>query len=223
VVLNAPDRPVERDPAIEDTEPEPDLRELCGIGPDVPLVVYSGSPGAQRGLGDMVEALPKLDGVHMAFVVPAPAAGYIQGLLARARELGVGDRLHAVPYVKHWQVVRFLSAANVGCIPIHHWPNHEIALITKFFEYSHARLPLVVSDVKTMSEVTRATGQGEVCRAEDVDDLARAIKAVLADPEKYRAAYDKPGLLDTWTWEAQAEVLDGLYTRLVPRNPKAGS
>ncbi|MDX3577669.1 glycosyltransferase family 4 protein [Streptomyces sp. FL07-04A] len=223
VVLNAPDRPVERDPAIEDTEPEPDLRELCGIGPDVPLVVYSGSPGAQRGLGDMVEALPKLDGVHMAFVVPAPAAGYIQGLLARARELGVGDRLHAVPYVKHWQVVRFLSAANVGCIPIHHWPNHEIALITKFFEYSHARLPLVVSDVKTMSEVTRATGQGEVCRAEDVDDLARAIKAVLADPEKYRATYDKPGLLDTWTWEAQAEVLDGLYTRLVPRNPKAGS
>ncbi|MCF4138302.1 glycosyltransferase family 4 protein [Streptomyces sp. Tue 6430] len=223
VVLNAPDRPVERDPVLDDAEPEPDLRALCGIGPDVPLVVYSGSPGPQRGLGDMVEALPKLDGVHMAFVVPAPAAGYIQGLLRRAQELGVGDRLHAVPYVKHWQVVRFLAAANVGCIPIHHWPNHEIALITKFFEYSHARLPLVVSDVKTMSEVTRSTGQGEVCRAEDVDDLARAIKAVLADPQKYTAAYDKPGLLDTWTWEAQAEVLDGLYTRLVSRSSKAGS
>ncbi|MGW0577641.1 glycosyltransferase family 4 protein, partial [Streptomyces sp. NPDC002920] len=223
VVLNAPDKPVERDPAIEDAEPEPDLRELCGIGPDVPLVVYSGSPGPQRGLGDLVEALPKLDGVHMAFVVPSPAAGYIQGLLARAQELGVGDRLHAVPYVKHWQVVRFLSAANVGCIPIHHWPNHEIALITKFFEYSHARLPLVVSDVKTMAETTRATGQGEICRAEDVEDLARAIKTVLADPEKYRAAYDKPGLLDTWTWEAQAEVLDELYTRLVARSPKAAS
>ncbi|MEV8069350.1 glycosyltransferase family 4 protein [Streptomyces sp. NPDC085995] len=223
VVLNAPDRPVERDPALEDTEPEPDLRALCGIGPDVPLVVYSGSPGPQRGLGEMVEALPKLDGVHMAFVVPAPAAAYIQGLLRRAQELGVGDRLHAVPYVKHWQVVRFLAAADVGCIPIHHWPNHEIALITKFFEYSHARLPLVVSDVKTMSEVTRSTGQGEICRAEDVDDLVRAIKTVLADPEKYRAAYDKPGLLDTWTWEAQAEVLDGLYTRLVARSGKASS
>ncbi|HEY9374428.1 glycosyltransferase family 4 protein [Streptomyces sp.] len=222
VVLNAPDRPVETDPALDDAEPVPDLRALCGIGPDVPLVVYSGSPGPQRGLGDMVEALPKLDGVHMAFVVPAPAAGYIQGLLKRAEELGVGDRLHAVPYVPHYQVVRFLSAANVGCIPIHHWPNHEIALITKFFEYSHARLPLVVSDVKTMSEVTRSTGQGEVCRAEDVDDLARAIKAVLADPEKYKAAYDKPGLLDTWTWEAQAEVLDRLYTRLVPGAAERG-
>ncbi|MEU2430261.1 glycosyltransferase family 4 protein [Streptomyces sp. NPDC007861] len=224
VVLNAPDRPVEVDETLDDFEPVPDLRALCGIGPDVPLVVYSGSPGPQRGLGDMVEALPKLDGAHMAFVVPSPAAAYIQSLLRRAEELGVGDRLHAVPYVPHWQVVRFLSAADVGCIPIHHWPNHEIALITKFFEYSHARLPLVVSDVKTMSEVTRSTGQGEVCKAEDIDDLVRAIKAVLADPERYRAAYDKPGLLDTWTWEAQAEVLDQLYTRLLAdRKPGARS
>lgn len=220
VVLNAPDRPVE--PRDEDSAaPEPDLRELCGIGPGVPLVVYSGSPGPQRGLGDMVETLPQLDGVHMAFVVPNPAAAYIQGLLARAEELGAGERLHAVPYVPHWQVVRFLSAADAGCIPIHHWPNHEIALITKFFEYSHARLPLVVSDVKTMSEVTRSTGQGEVCTAEDVTDLARAIKQVLADPERYRAAYDKPGLLDTWTWEAQAEVLDRLYSNLLSDREKA--
>ncbi|MFD4692962.1 glycosyltransferase family 4 protein [Streptomyces sp. NBC_00683] len=220
VVLNAPDRPVERLDE-DDADPVPDLRELCGIGPDVPLVVYSGSPGPQRGLGDLVEALPHLDGVHMAFVVPSPAAGYIKGLLARAEELGAGDRLHAVPYVPHWQVVKFLSAADAGCIPIHHWPNHEIALITKFFEYSHARLPLVVSDVKTMSEVTRSTGQGEVCTAEDVPDLVRAIKQVLADPERYRAAYDKPGLLDTWTWEAQAEVLDGLYTNLLSDREKA--
>ncbi|MFE4449677.1 glycosyltransferase family 4 protein [Streptomyces sp. NPDC056796] len=220
VVLNAPDRPVERS-AGADEDPVPDLRELCGIGPDVPLVVYSGSPGPQRGLGDMVEALPQLDGVHMAFVVPNPAAAYIKGLLARAEELGAGDRLHAVPYVPHWQVVPFLSAANAGCIPIHHWPNHEIALITKFFEYSHARLPLVVSDVKTMSEVTRSTGQGEVCPAEDIAGLAHAIKQVLADPERYRAAYDKPGLLDTWTWEAQAEVLDGLYSTLLPDREKA--
>ncbi|XMN09066.1 glycosyltransferase family 4 protein [Streptomyces griseobrunneus] len=221
VVLNAPDRPAEPR-EDEETEPVPDLRELCGIGPGVPLAVYSGSPGPQRGLGDMVEALPALDGVHMALVVPRPAAAYIKGLQARAEELGAGDRLHVVPYVPHWQVVRFLSAANVGCIPIHHWPNHEIALITKFFEYSHARLPLVVSDVKTMSEVVRSTGQGEVCVAEDVPDLVRAIKQVLADPDRYTAAYDKPGMLDTWTWEAQAEVLDGLYTRLLSDAKKAG-
>jgi glycogen synthase len=100
-------------------------------------------------------------------------------------------------------------------IPIHHWPNHEIALITKFFEYSHARLPIVVSDVETMAEVTRSTGLGEVFTAEDVDDYVRAVRAVLADPKRYRAAYDAPGLLERWTWEAQADALDQIYRRLL--------
>jgi len=40
---------------------------------------------------------------------------------------------------------------------------------------------------------------------------------VLADPGRYRAAYDRPEcLLPTWTWQAQAEVLDAVYRRLVP-------
>jgi glycosyltransferase involved in cell wall biosynthesis len=88
-------------------------------------------------------------------------------------------------------------------------------LATKFFEYAHARLPIVVSDVKTMSEMVRATGQGEVFRAGDVADYVRAVRTVLADPQRYRAAYDKPGLLDEWTWEKQAEVLDRVYVDLL--------
>jgi glycosyltransferase involved in cell wall biosynthesis len=201
----------------------PDLRELCGIGPDVPLVVYSGAAAPQRGLGIMVEALPQLDGVHVALVVLKPTSDYVRGLLDRAEELGVGDRVHALPYVAHDQVVPFLSAADVGVIPIHHWPNHEIALITKFFEYSHARLPLVVSDVKTMAEVTRTTGQGEVFIAEDVDDYVRALRSVLSDPKQYRAAYDVPGLLEQWNWEAQADILDQVYTRLLPDRQRPGT
>jgi glycogen(starch) synthase len=216
VVLNAPE-------ATPNDHPRPpDLRELCGIGPDVPLVVYSGAAAPQRGLDIMIEALPRLGaGVHVALIVSRPAAPYVRRLLRRATELGAGARVHAVPYVPYDRLVAFLSAADAGVIPIHHWPNHEIALITKFFEYSHARLPLVVSDVKTMAEVTRSTGQGEVFRAEDVNDYVRAVRAVLADPGRYRAAYDASGLLERWTWEAQAEILDGVYSRLRPDLPPA--
>ncbi|MEH1017514.1 hypothetical protein V6U90_31075, partial [Micromonospora sp. CPCC 206060] len=47
----------------------------------------------------------------------------------------------------------------------------------------------------------------------------RAVRAVLADPGRYRAAYDRPGLLENWTWEAQARVLDAVYSRLLPDAP----
>jgi glycosyltransferase involved in cell wall biosynthesis len=132
-------------------------------------------------------------------------------------ELDVADRVHMLPYVPFDQVVPFLAAADIGVIPIHHWPNHEIALITKFFEYSHARLPIVVSDVEAMGGMVKATGQGEVFHAEDLDDYVRAVEAVRGDPQRYRAVYDdRPGLLHEWSWEVQAEVLDSVYSGLLP-------
>ncbi|OZV82599.1 glycosyl transferase family 1 [Micromonospora echinospora] len=209
VVLNAPDLP-------DGVTPTESLRQRCGIGPEVPLLVYSGAAAPQRGLGVLVEALPALPGSHLAFVVNRPDGDYVQGLVARATELGVADRLHVGGYVAADEVVSLLAGADVGVIPIEHWPNHEIALITKFFEYSHARLPIVVSDVRTMAETVRRTGQGEVFRAGDVADLVRAVRTVLADPARYRAAYDAPGLLKSWSWPAQAEVLDRIYTFLLP-------
>jgi glycogen(starch) synthase len=202
-------------------EPIPDLRALCGVGADVPLAVFSGAAKPQRGLDIMIESLACLPRVHVALVVPRAESPYVRGLLARATELSVADRVHVLPYVPHDQVVQFLSSADIGVIPIHHWPNHEIALITKFFEYSHARLPIVVSDVKTMAEMTRMTGQGEVFRAEDLDDYVRAVKAVLADPKHYREAYDAAGLLAGWTWETQAAALDNVYSQLLPDHPPA--
>ncbi|MFI0796349.1 glycosyltransferase family 4 protein [Micromonospora rubida] len=216
VVLNAP---AVDESVLDPGEPVPDIRARCAIGPEVPLLVYSGVAAPKRGLGVMIEALPELPDAHVALVVNKPDSDYVRGLVARAAKLGAGDRVHLLPYVPHHQVVRFLSGAQVGVIPIQHWPNHEIALITKFFEYSHARLPLVVSDVRTMAETVRETGQGEVFVAEDVADFVRAVRAVLGDPARYRAAYDRPGLLAGWTWEAQAEVLDEVYARLLPDAP----
>jgi glycosyltransferase involved in cell wall biosynthesis len=223
IVLNAPVIDGER----TTTEPVPDLRELCGVGPDVPIAVYSGGAAPQRGLSIMIETLPRLPRLHVALVVPAPGGDDVRRLLHRADDLGVRDRVHILPYVPFDQVAPFLAAADIGVIPIHHWPNHEIALITKFFEYSHARLPIVVSDVKAMSEMVRATGQGEVFRAEDEDDYVRAVDAVLSNPKRYRAVYDdRPDLLRAWTWEAQTEILDGVYAQLLPsaaNPPSAGA
>jgi glycosyltransferase involved in cell wall biosynthesis len=199
------------------TEPVPDLRELCGVGPDAQIAVYSGRACVQRGLDVMIEALPRLPGLHVALVVSTARSEYLRGLRARAVELDVADRVHMLPYVPFDQVVPFLAAADIGVIPIHHWPNHEIALITKFFEYSHARLPIVVSDVEAMGGMVKATGQGEVFHAEDLDDYVRAVEAVRGDPQRYRAVYDdRPGLLHEWSWEVQAEVLDSVYSGLLP-------
>ena len=220
VVLNAPPRALT---AEQRATPVPDIRAMCGIDAATPLLVYCGGINPSRGVDIMIRGLTALPDAHVALVSVHPngKAPIMYELEDLAAELGVADRVHLLPYVPHWQVPAFVSPADLGVIPIHHKPNHEIALITKFFEYAHGGLPMVVSDVRTMAEATRDTGHGEVYRAEDLDDYLRAVRAVLADPEKYRAAYDRPGVLEQWTWEAQARVMDDVYTRLLPKAPKA--
>lgn len=208
VVLNAPQ-------VGELSDGVTGLREVCGLSPETPLLVYSGGMASQRGVDIMIEALPRLEGVHVAYVVASPSTPYILGLMERAEALGVRDRVHLAPYVAPEHVVAYVASADIGVHPTHHHLNHEISLATKFFEYSHAGLPIVVSDVKEMAAMVRRTGQGEVFRAEDLDDYVRAIRAVLADPQKYHKAYAGLDLLQDWTWEKQAEVLDGVYARLM--------
>jgi glycogen(starch) synthase len=217
VVMNCP----ERDEIGGNGALDVDVRTACGLGPDIPLLAYCGGINAVRGVTLMVEALPDLPGVHAVFVSVPPNGrrSGVDELEQRARALGVTDRVHVLPYVKHWQVVPFLATADAAVSPLHHLPNHEIALSNKFFEYSHARLPLIVSDVRTMAAMVRQTGQGEVFRAGDQADYVRAVRAVLADPQRYRAAYDTPGLLGQWTWSWQAKVLDRVYRSLAPAAP----
>lgn len=210
IVLNAPSSG-----EVKGDGSSPDIRALCGLGPDVPLLVYSGGSDVQRGLGLMVEALPLLPAAHVVFVVYNVASPSVVKLWDRAVRLGVGDRLHILPYVPIEDIVPFLATADLGVIPIHDTVNHGISLITKFFEYSHARLPILVSDVKTMAAMVRQTGQGEVFVAEDLDSYVVGVNKILADRDSYVSAYDKPGLLEEWTWEKQADVLDGVYSRLL--------
>ena len=211
VVLNAPDL----SPALFEGPP---LREQCGVGADTPLLVYCGGVNDVRGVDVAVRALPLLPGVHLALVSVHPNGNRstVEPVEELARTLGVADRVHVLPYVQHWEVVPFLAEADAAFSGLLHLPNHEIALSNKFFEYSQARLPLLVSDVRAMSETVRATGQGEVFRAGDVAGFAAAAERVLADPRRYRAAYDAPGLLDGWTWAQQAAVLMEVYRRVAP-------
>jgi glycogen synthase len=205
-------------PTSRHARPVRTLRADCALGPETPLIVYAGGLSAARNTILLVEALTDLPGVHLALVSVPPNGRRTSAdeHLNRAAELGVLDRVHALPYVPHDEVVTYLAEADLAVSPLLHLPNHEIALSNKFFEYAQARLPMVVSDVRTMAATVRESGLGEVYPAGDRDGYLRAVRTVLADRARYRAAYERPVLLADWTWEHQAAVLDELYTRIRP-------
>jgi glycosyltransferase involved in cell wall biosynthesis len=192
------------------------VRARCGLGPETPLLVHVGPVTPDRGADTVVEALPKLYDLHAAFVVPTTEGDpFLTELRDRAARLGVHGRLHVLPYVPVAQVPAFLASADIGVLPVHRLPHHQTVLATRYYEYAHARLPVVVSDVRAMAAATLGTGNGEVFRARDTADFVRAVGAVLTNPRRYRKAYERPDVLRQWSWQTESAPLLDLYHRLL--------
>ncbi len=192
----------------------PTVRDAAGLGPDVPLLVYSGGISHARGIEVLVRALAELPDVH-AVLVPVPHPHPMEPeLRALAAEIGVQERLHVVPPTGQNALIRYLSGADVA---IHPMPggsaNHDQALPNKLFEYLHARLPLVVSDARLMSDFVRRNNLGGVFRSGDPSDLARAIRQVLKVPPSADHLGD---LAREFSWQGQEDAVLSLYAELAP-------
>jgi glycosyltransferase involved in cell wall biosynthesis len=191
------------------------VRARCHLGPDIPLLVHTGMVTADRGPATVIEALPKLYDLHAAFVVPDPSGTDVAALRERAAQLGVHARLHVLPYVPVEEIPAFLASADIGVLPVHQLPHHQPVLASRYFEYAHARLPVVVSDVRAMAAATLELGNGEVFRAGDTADFVRAVGAVLTNPRRYRKAYERVDVLRQWSWQTESAPLVDLYARLL--------
>ncbi|WP_326690015.1 glycosyltransferase [Streptomyces sp. NBC_01795] len=209
VVANAPVREAVSASAGERAS----VRDACELGPDVPLLVYAGWIGPERGLATAVEGLAELPHAHLALVAGPKPNATLQGLLARAEELGVRERVHVVPYVPQEQVPDYLSSADLGLICFRHVPNCEISLPTKAAEYLHAGLPMITSSVRTLRNFVERTGVGEVFVTEDPESFVAAVRRGLARRGELAARITEP-LLRELSWEQQSAGLLGLYERL---------
>jgi glycosyltransferase involved in cell wall biosynthesis len=198
----------------------PGVRGALGLAADVPLLVHPGSVTKVRGLQTVVEALPELDGVHAALLV-GRRDGYVAELVETAAKLGVSDRFHLLDYVPSEELTAYLRSATVGIDTLLHIPLHELTITTKFWSYISAGLPVVASDVKATSELTRELGNGEVYVAGDAGSFVEALRKVLADPAAYTKAYTDETLRG-YSWEGQAEVMLDLYREVTGLDVSAG-
>lgn len=213
VVTNCPNG--ERDPDA------PDLRSEIGLAPDVPLAVYSGWVASERGLDTVLRAMPSLPELHLAIVVNSQTKELLD-VLRLARTLGILDRVHTAPYVTPSQITQYLSSADVGLIPRKSGGHLDLSLPTKFREYAHAGLPLIVSDNAAMATEINRTKIGRVFKAGNVGGLSLQLGRVLESPERYRKRIT-PALLAEYAWETQTKVLRPLYAKASRKSDASGN
>lgn len=191
------------------------LRREIGLPDSQLLLVYSGGLDATRGVHTLVAALAQIPEAHLALVSRADT-GYTRELQEMAGIGGYEDRLHFAPFVEPQEVVGYLSSADIGVHTIVSGPvNHEVTLPNKVFEYMHARLPIVISDCKAMSEFVEEVGVGRAFRSEDVDSLVAVLRDVIAHRDTYETRYEDPSVLLEHSWTTEREKMFDLYRQVL--------
>jgi glycosyltransferase involved in cell wall biosynthesis len=210
VVLNIPTQdPQGPDPVVT-------LREVCGLGQNAPLLTYIGGMTTARGVNTAIEAMQHLTDAHLALVcVPHNDTWFVRKLRQQAAEQGVSDRVHFVNPVGPGQVVDYLRGVDVGLIPILSFPSHEMALPNKLFEYLHASIPVVSSELQCLGAFLRKYGVGLTFPPGDVAGLVAAVRRVLVDHDRFRAATKNEQMLQEYSWSHQADELRRVYSRLL--------
>ena len=195
----------------------PSIRADCGLPDATPLVVYSGGIAPQRGIDELVEAMTTIPEAHLALIcVPDTTNHRAMAVRALADSLGLTDRVHFLEPVPSDSVVDYLRSADVGVHPLRSGAdNHEMALPNKLFDYIHAGLGIVVSDVALMSAFVAEHGIGQSFASGNAIACASAIRKTLEDLDVYQAATADPVLRREHSWDHQAQTMNEVYASLV--------
>jgi glycosyltransferase involved in cell wall biosynthesis len=161
----------------------------------------------EKGLDVLLRALVSLDGVTAVFVGDGPERARLEQL---ARELGVADRV-ALP---GWQDE---PASYVRSFDVLVSPSHSEALPLALLEGMLAGLPVVATNVGSVSEAVVEGETGLLVEPDDAAALAAAIRKLQGD----RALALRMGergrelVRSRFTPEAMAQAFEALYAEIL--------
>ena len=171
-------------------------------------IVYSGSIAHRNGLDLVMRAIPLLadefPSLRFRVIGEGPDLGSVVRL---AEDLGVADRVEFRGFVPNGQIPSLLSGAAAGISPQRGGVFGSLVFSMKVPEYVALGLPVICSGIATMRHYF-SDDELLFFEPENAEDLARAIRALLADPAaaKERAARSLMKL-DKLDWPAQKEAL----------------
>jgi glycosyltransferase involved in cell wall biosynthesis len=171
--------PLAADDAVFKPLPEArnEVRAEMGIAPQQRVLGYLGRLSAEKGVQDIVAALPLLpDDVRLLIV----GGGEREPLEQQARTLGMAERLIFSGAVNRLDAPRYLNAMDLLVVPSHSTPSWKEQFGRIIVEAFLCGVPVLGSDSGAIPEVVSDTGL--IFPEGDVAALAAAAERLLAQP-----------------------------------------
>jgi glycogen(starch) synthase len=177
-----------------------------------PLLLFAGRLVYEKGLQDVLGALPRLRRRHRGLKLLVAGDGpEADNLRAQARTLRLGRAVEWLGFVPAERLTALSAAADCALVPSIYEPFGMVAL-----EAAAAGTPLVVADTGGLREFVRHGATGLRFTSGDVAGLADAVSLLLRDEVLARrlARAGRAALVD-YTWPAIATRTVKEYARAV--------
>ena len=167
------------------------------------LITTASADVALKGLAYLLEAMAKLraDGLPITLtIIGRPKPGKSMDLID---QYGLAEHIQFVSGVSDERIVELYAEAELAVVPSL-YEGFSLPAI----EAMCTGTPLVATDGGALPEVTGSDGDTVFrCRKGDVGDLARVIRAALADAEARQrvGAQGRQRVLERWTWTRCAQ------------------
>ena len=110
----------------------------------------------------------------------------------------------------------YTASADLGIVLIQDTSlSFRYSIPNKLFEYIHAGIPIIASDLPEIGRVIRETGTGEVCDFSDPYAIAAAIQRILSDPKYYsQLQQNTRKAANDYNWQNEGKKLLDEYKKL---------
>jgi glycosyltransferase involved in cell wall biosynthesis len=200
------------------------LRADLGLSDRHRLIATLNSFRPNDGLEVVVDALSLLpESDHLVVLGAASQGVSSKVLMRRASGNGTLHRLHFPPLQPASKLVDYISAADMGVVPLRpSTSNLRIALPNRVFELLAANLPVAVSRLRDVADLVTEFDAGQVYDEDSPQAAARAITEILGDLPRYRAA--AANAARSLNWEREGSTYLKVIEELIatPRRANGG-
>ncbi len=194
-------------------------RVRAAHSPDGPMLLFFGRLEWEKGVQDLLDALPEIRRRHPGTrLVVAGAGRHRDELVAQTARLSLDDAVEFVGHLPDAELRAVLSAADAVVLPSRYEPFGIVAL-----EAAAAQAPLVASTAGGLGELVVDGETGLAFAPGDVDGIVRAVDTVLADGEaaSRRAHAAASRLATDFDWSRIAEETIRVYRRAKVSPPQS--
>lgn len=181
---------------------------------DKKMILYQGAVNVGRGLEHMIAALPLLPGHFLAI---AGDGDVLPQLKEQVRLAGLEQQVWFVGRLPFEQLKELTRQAWLGMsLEQDLGLNYRLASPNKVFDYMHAGVPSLVSDLPVMGQLVRQEGCGQVIDHFDPESIRQAIKEMERDEPGYQRMKEAAiHAAERYTWEAQEERISNIFNAVI--------